>query len=80
MILHVLGEHLSIWNKNKEVAIVARWQSPMLCQHKVNFDVAIWDDFAVGVAVIKNHVGKVVGTSFRKFHVEDSEDGEIRAT
>lgn len=38
---------------------------------KASFDVAVRDDFAVRAAVIRDHMGKLVGACVHKFQVDN---------
>lgn len=56
-----------------------RWIPPKPGQLKVNFGVAIREDFAVGAAVIRDQLGKVVGARVQETQVEGPLEGEVFA-
>lgn len=53
--------HVAAWSRRCEAVEIARWNPPTAGLIKVNFDVAIRTGFAVGAAVLSNHLGRVVG-------------------
>lgn len=59
---------------------IAQWSPPSLGQIKVNFDVAVRPDFSVGAAVLRDHLGRVVGVKVQKSHVVGPLEGEVFAT
>ncbi|KAB1203799.1 hypothetical protein CJ030_MR8G016817 [Morella rubra] len=75
----VCDEHMAAWQHKRDLALPNRWRPPDVDHFKVNFDVAVREDFAVGAAVIKNHLGQIVGACVEKIFIEDPEEGEIRA-
>ncbi|KAB1228236.1 hypothetical protein CJ030_MR7G005006 [Morella rubra] len=72
-------EHLAAWQQKRQASIPSCWIPPKSGQFKVNFDVAVRDEFAVGAAVIKDSNGMIVGACVEKLDTEFPEDGEICA-
>lgn len=66
----VCMEHLHDWSRRKVFDSVCRWTPPHLGLLKVNFNMAMRDDFAVGAAVIQDHMGQIVGVVAQEIQVK----------
>lgn len=71
-------KHVSAWHQ-RWVEKISRWVPPKPRLFKANFDVAMHEDFTVRAAAIRDHLGKIIGTSVHKFQVDDPLEEEVYA-
>lgn len=73
------GERLHAWAQKEELPCNIRWSPPLPGTVKMNFDVAIREEFAMGAAVIRDHCGKISGACVKETQVNDPLEGEVFA-
>ncbi|KAB1221733.1 hypothetical protein CJ030_MR2G019960 [Morella rubra] len=64
-------EHLQAWQQVSGVQQPVHWQPPPHGFIKLNFDVAVHEEFVVGAAVLRNDQGNVMGAVVKKLSTTD---------